>query len=205
VGRLGGIPPPPPLITPLLAPRPRRVSGSTSAAQGPWRGRRAGGNRLGSGRRSYTPRHERHSLPSGVAYSKRTPPRGSPPRPPPPPQPAPGPLRGCGVVTCGAACTASGASGCGCWLVKVPTEGTAAGDAPGAGLALPGEEQRRAAGETLPVEPRQLVSPKGGGEGGGHPNGDEQPSHGCPGEAAAPRSQGETQHPWEQDPGSLRR
>lgn len=69
--------------------------------------------------------------------------------------PSPVPLRGGGVVTCGVACTASGAKVCGCWLVvwlKVPTEGTVLGDAPATGLALPGEGQRRWGGEMLPAE-----------------------------------------------------
>lgn len=77
---------------------------------------------------------------------------------PPPPQSSPSspiPLRGCRVVTCGVACTASGANVCGCWLVawlKVPTEGTVLGDALAAGLALPAERRRRWVGEMLPVE-----------------------------------------------------
>lgn len=54
----------------------------------------------------------------------------------PPPGPPP-------VVTCGAVCTASGARGCGCWLLEGLRVPVVPAGTPVGGLALPGEGEER--------------------------------------------------------------
>lgn len=95
------------------------------------------GGRAQSGGCSGGPGGGSHTLCHRCA-APRCPPTRGPVRVPPHIQQA-APPKTTPVVTCGAACTASGARGCGCWLLEGLRVPAVPGGGPVGGLALPAE------------------------------------------------------------------